>query len=184
MSFKSSLSCLILAMTTCLFFPNSLCCDVKDALDVRSQFLIVSRRNRNQALKSSMPNLDFRRQSCFTDNSHDIITLHTIGKVCQSKEIVGNLEDFAPGTVLNSLLHVSEYLHRLIMHSKALEWLPLPYCTWKPRLCCSHGSWREQNAVTQLQEPLQDPRLQSWDSMVTYCSRNWINTFIWVSLVH
>ena len=99
MSFKSSLSCLILAMTTCLFFPNSLCCDVKDALDVRSQFLIVSRRNRNQALKSSMPNLDFRRQSCFTDNSHDIITLHTIGKVCQSKEIVGNLEDFALGTV-------------------------------------------------------------------------------------
>ena len=121
MSFKSSLSCLILAMTTCLFFPNSLCCDVKDALDVRSQFLIVSRRNRNQALKSSMPNLDFRRQSCFTDNSRDIITLHTIGKVCQSKEIVGNLEDFAPGTVLNSLLHVSEYLHRLIMHSTALE---------------------------------------------------------------
>ena len=184
MSFKSSLSCLILAMTTCLFFPNSLCCDVKDALDVRSQFLIVSRRNRNQALKSSLPNLDFRRQSCFTDNSHDTMTLHTIGKVCQSKEIVRNLEDFAPGTVLNSLLHVSEYLHRLIMHSKALKWLPLPYCTWKPRLCCSHGSWREQNAVTQLQEPLQDPRLQSWDSMVTYCSRNWINTFIWVSLVH
>ena len=79
--------------TSLIFFPRN--ASAVSFILVKTIALISSGMN----LGLPILDLDFRRQNCFTDNSHDIITLHTIGKVCQSKEIVGNLEDFALGTV-------------------------------------------------------------------------------------
>ena len=90
----SSLATITTGTTTSLiFFPRN--ASAVSFILVKTIALISSGMN----LGLPILDLDFRRQNCFTDNSHDIITLHTIGKVCQSKEIVGNLEDFALGTV-------------------------------------------------------------------------------------